>query len=110
MTIESITQQQMLIDLSASFPALVKRPLAEFGADYAGKDGFWVTEQGQPMMPDSDESLFNWSGGAVDDPTYNGFMHTGFEAWLQARGWAWDCYDIGTIFLVPEAYFAEPAA
>lgn len=103
----AISQAAMLADLSASFPALEKRPLSEFSSAYAGQDGVVVCGD-VPRMLETGEPIFCWIGGCAEG-SYDGYIHTGFVAWLEARGWAWECYDIGTMFLVPESYFAEAA-
>ncbi len=37
----------------------------------------------------------------VDMPEYNGLIHTGFEAWLEARGWYAEVYEYGTLWILP---------
>lgn len=103
----SICQAAMLADLSASFPAMKKRPLAEFSQEFAAQDGVWVCGD-PPTMPGTAEPIFCWMGSgycADEEGLYDGYIHTGFVAWLEARGWFWECYDIGTALLVPDSYF-----
>ena len=97
----TLTTAQMMSELTITFPALWKRPLSEFGADYAGQEGVWTGGDGDKMQ-DGDPIFCSLANG---EPPYNGSVHEGFEAWLANRGWGVDRYDGETYFLVPEAYF-----
>ena len=102
-----LTTDQMLIDLSITFPALRKRPLSEFGKDYAGKPGVWTGAESVPLMPDG-EPIFNTLADGSEAPYWNPPIHEAFDAWLSNRGWGWENYDGHTIWLVPLSYFADP--
>ncbi len=96
---------QMMAEIAITFPTLKVRPLREFSSGYANAEGIWTGADGD-MMPDG-YPIF-----ATTDPDpdlYDGYVHTGFLAWLEARGWAYDAYDGGTYFLVPLSYFDEPS-
>ena len=93
-----MTTEQMLTELSITFPALWKRRLSEFGPDYAGAQGVWTGQDGGHLMQDGYAIFNSLQNGA---PPYNGRVHEAFEAWLENRGWYCECYDGCTHFLLP---------
>lgn len=97
-----ITTEAMLADLSSSFPALWKRPLREFGKpglEMARGEGVWTGQDTGHDMPDG-SPIFNDLANGDDD--YDGTVHLGFLAWLNARGWYCENYDGATYFLIPD--------
>lgn len=97
----------MLAELSITFPKLWKRPLCEFGKDYAEVEGVWTGEDTGHVMPDGDPIFSHladqWHDDADrDDAAYDGAVHTGFIAWLKARGWCVERHDGITYHLVPD--------
>lgn len=99
----SLTDEQMAAELTITFRITRLISLPEWGPKHGAHGGFVVGTEGQ--MPDG-EPMFTELPG--DDDGYDGFIHKGFSAWLEARGWAYDAYDGGTFFLVPLSYFDEP--
>ena len=93
----TITTDEMLAELSITFPRLWKRKLSEFGKDYAKAEGVWTGQDGD-LMQDGNPIFNSLANG---EPPYNGNVHEGFEAWLQNRGWYCECYDGCTYFLLP---------
>ena len=99
MNATALTTDQLMTELTITFPSLWKRRLSEFGASYAGQAGVW-TGQGTPhQMPDGSPIVFDLADG---EPPYNGTVHEGFESWLDARGWYCERYDGDTYFLLPD--------
>jgi len=103
-----LTTIEMLADLTITFPNLWKRPLAEFGGDYAGRPGIWTGADTGHKMPDGD-AIFNTLADGTEQPYANPPMHAGFETWLANRGWTWENFDGATIFLMPLSDCSEPA-
>lgn len=97
----ALSLESMLADLRATFPTLRTRPLSEFGEQWAHAGGIW-TGQDTACMPDG---LPIFSNLAYGEDGYDGPVHTGFLAWLEARGWGHEQYDGGTFFLVPLSCF-----
>lgn len=99
MTRDLPSEEALIADLKATFPGIHARPLREFGAP--GREypcGVWAGADGT-AMPDE---LPIFSTLACSDPDhYDGNIHVGFLAWLQARGWYVESYDGGTHFIVP---------
>lgn len=95
MTTPMLFEPELLADLLATYPGIHARPLREFGA--AGwEHGVWTG--GDALMPDG---LPIFSTLMQGEETHDGGVHTGFTAWLEARGWYLECYDGGTYFIVP---------
>ena len=104
---KEMTTDQMLADLSITFPSLWKRRLSEFGPSYLGEPGVW-TGIGRPsQMPDGYD-IFSSLARGDEAPYWNPPVHEAFDAWLFNRGWGWDNYDGMTIWLVPLSYFSDP--
>ena len=101
MTTEMSTDQ-MLVELTITFPKLWKRRLSEFGKAYATTPGIWTGADAHHDMPDGDP-IFDLL--CPDDDFYDGFVHVGFIAWLDARGWGIERYDGDTFFLLPKSNF-----
>ena len=94
--------EAMHTDLRLTFPALRTRPLQDFGVR-GFTEGFWTDEESAHSMPDGLRIFDNISALAGDDaPDYDGTVHAGFVAWLDARGWYVERYDGLTYFLVPD--------
>jgi hypothetical protein len=91
-----MSDEQLLADLRATFPGIDARPLREFGTEWRNRPGVW-TGGDSISMPDG---LPIFSSMHCDDPHYNGYVHDGFEAWLQARGWYVETYDGGTFLIL----------
>lgn len=89
-----ITEPELIADLKAAYPKLFVRPLAEFGAQ-GWTEGVWTG--GEALMPDG---LPIFTGIHNDCDEYDGFVHAGFAAWLESRGWYIEPYDAGTFFIV----------
>ncbi len=87
----------MLTELQRLCPGMWASPLREFDAVY--RAGIWTGQDTPNVMPDG-EPMFSDLANGCDG--YNGPIHTGFEAWLAARGWWVENYDAGTYFLLPE--------
>lgn len=85
-----LSLDQMMAELTITFPAMWKRHLSEFGASYAGMTGIWTGADSPHVMPDG-ESIFN-TGGEVNDA---------FGSWLANRGWTCEFIDHGTFALLP---------
>lgn len=98
-----LTTEQMLKELSITFPSLRKRPLSEFGNSYVGMPGVWTGADGD-LMPDG-EQIFNTISNGGEAPYWNPPTHEAFEAWLANKGWGWENYDGGTIFLLPNSSY-----
>ena len=88
-------EARLIADLAATFPGTNPRSLRQwsgrstsFGACVCGEavmpDG---CEIGPYIFPDSDE--------------YDGWVHAGFEAWVEARGWYVELYEPGALHIVP---------
>lgn len=104
----STTTAAMMAELSITFPAMRIRPLREFGRDYACAEGVWTYEDVAHVMPDGLPMFCSLSDGGDDFPEYDGTVHIGFTAWLDARGWYAERYDGGTYFLLRDADLPEP--
>jgi hypothetical protein len=102
--ITEISTTSMLSELTITFPSLRKRPLCEFGKDYAGKPGVWTGTSHGAMMPDGNP-LFSTISDGTESPYLNPPIHEAFEAWLSNRGWGWENYDGETIFLEPNSSY-----
>lgn len=103
MTKELPSESALIADMNAAFPWLFKRPLREFGRDYANMIGVWTGGPGE--MPDG-LPIFN-SLIHTTDEGYDGGVHDGFTAWLESRGWFIESYDGETMFVIPIAYATE---
>ncbi|MGW8306352.1 MAG: hypothetical protein ACWGIK_11095 [Achromobacter pulmonis] len=103
---QALTYDAMRADLAATFPGLWMRPLREFGEQWEDVEGIWTGAEDEVLMPDG-MPIFETVSPDPDD--YDGTVHLGFIAWLDARGWSWDRYDGSTYFLVPDSYFGAPA-
>lgn len=98
------SETALIADLQSSFPGLSVRPLREFGAD--GFDyGVWTGVDSAARFADG-SPLFVSPCFCADE--YDGGIHTGFSAWLDARGWYIENYDGATLFIVPIALAADP--
>jgi hypothetical protein len=99
-----LTYDEMTVALAAAYPRLQRRPLREFGGRWAHIDGIWTGGTGSSgdMMPDGFPIFSTLYSG---HPEYDGPVHAGFEAWLEARGWGSEWYDGDTFFLMPLNYF-----
>ena len=87
----------MLIELRRLCPGIWARPLREFNPQH--DEGIWTGMDGQHAVPDGLPMFCSFANGCDG---YNGPVHTGFEAWLAARGWWAENYDGATFFLLPE--------
>ena len=109
MTKELPSESQLMADMDATFPQLFKRPLREFGKDYASMIGVWTGGPGD--MPDGLPifSSLRYHGDSEDpsDGSYDGGVHDGFTAWLESRGWYVENHDGETYLVIPIAYAAE---
>lgn len=99
----SPSESALIADLKSAFPGLHIRPLREFGASgfdhgvCTGMDGAAQFSDGTPLfltVPSEEDG-------------YDGGIHTGFSAWLDARGWYIENYDGETLFIVPTALALE---
>lgn len=95
------SESSLLAELALTFPGLHKRPLREFGKNYAAMIGVWTGGPGD--MPDG-LPIFNSTefGGA-----YDGHIHKEFLAWLERRGWYVENHDEATFLIIPIAYAME---
>lgn len=90
-----MTGDQLLADMKATFPGIFARPLREFGTQYRSEEGVW-TGGDNIRMPDG-VRIF----GDYDNPATGEFgIHTGFEKWLENRGWYIESYDVLTHLIV----------
>lgn len=94
------SESALIADLIATYPGLHVRPVREFGADYRDWTGVWTGGPGD--MPDELPIFNELEHGSEDE--WDGHVHKGFTAWLEARGWYIECYDAGTYFIIPIAY------
>ena len=92
-----MTTADMLIDLRRLCPGIWARTLHEFSP--IDTEGIWTGIDGAHVMPDDLPMFCSFANGCDG---YNGPVHTGFEAWLAARGWWVENYDGATFFLLPE--------
>lgn len=104
--IAEISTDEMMAELTITFPALWKRKLCEFfGAASGDMLGVWSVAAAEHVMPDG-EPIFR------TPPANAGFwldrVHVGFEGWLANRGWAWSCFDDYTFWLVPLSAYYQP--
>lgn len=97
-----MSEETLIADLLATFPGIHARPLREFGAK-GWTHGVWTG--GEARMPDG---LPVFSDIAYADDTYDGGVHTGFSAWLEARGWYLERYDELAFFIVTIASAEAP--
>lgn len=93
---------QMLNELTITFPALRKRRLSELGKEFAGQSGIWTGADSRHLMQDG-EPIFQPLAIDGEPPYINGAVHQAFEAWLHARGWTWARYDGDTFLLRPNS-------
>lgn len=87
----------MLTELRRLCPGIRARPAREFAPYYP--EGIWTGLDGAHVMPDGLPMFCSFANGSDG---YNGPIHTGFEAWLAARGWWVESYDGATFLLLPE--------
>jgi hypothetical protein len=90
-----LSRDAMWQELSASFPAMFKRPAEDFSAQYAGAGGIQVGGEvefdGLPIFP----TIF------YDCDEYDGYVLTAFTAWAESRGWGVEMYDVGVFLMFP---------
>ena len=97
------SESALIADLKSAFPGLHIRPLREFGASgfdcgvWTGMDSAVLFSDGKPMFLPAPVSVDGYDGG----------IHDGFTAWLDARGWYVENYDGETLFIVPVAHAME---
>lgn len=96
---KTISADQMLAELSITFPALWKRPLSEYGSAYAGLVGVWTGQDVSHNMQDGAPIFFD---AADNEAPYIETVHGGFIAWLRNRGWRCLRHDADTYHLLPE--------
>lgn len=104
---QALTYDAMRADLAATFPGIWMRPLREFGEQWKDVEGIWTGAEDEVLMPDGWPIFERLC--CPDPDYYDGTVHHGFIAWLDARGWAYDQYDELTYFLVPASYFDAPS-
>lgn len=102
-------ESALIADMAATFPCLFKRPLREFGPDYANMIGVWTGGPGD--MPDG-LPIFNHlrTYGDSENPadgSYDGGIHDGFTEWLELRGWYIENHDGETMLIIPISYAKE---
>ena len=90
------SEESLIADLRATYPGLHVRPLREYGGTWKGSVGGWTGGPGD--MPDG-LPIFN--DLAYGEDGYDGGVHEGFTAWLEARGWYMECEDAGTYVVIP---------
>jgi hypothetical protein len=104
-----LTEDQLLADLQATFPGLNAQPLRTFGPlktihkDPQNARGAWFKFQDDvgPFMPDGlPIALIPGPGVEPDENGYSSFIHDGFVAWLESRGWYIEMYDYGHYMIV----------
>ena len=90
-----MTDEQLIADLTATFPGIWARPAAEFKIpEY--QHGVWVG--GEADIGD----LPIFSSLVCNDPDdYNGRVLHAFEAWLEGRGYELEHYDVDVFFALP---------
>ena len=77
------SESALIADLKSAFPGLHIRPLREFGA--SGFDhGVWTGMDGAAQFSDGTPLFLTVPS---EEDGYDGGIHTGFSAWLDARGW-----------------------
>ena len=109
-------EAQLISELLTTFPGLHVRPAAEWSPMYGC--GVWIGGD-TVVMPDG-LPIFTDLTGQADE--YDGFLHTGFEAWVALRGWYIESVDPFTHIVLPDpviarsvdqlhnAWFAKPCA
>lgn len=102
-----LSEALMMAGLAATYPDLEIRPLRDFGSQWVDKTGVW-TGGGEAVMPDGCP-IFNDLTSSDSEGNYDGFVHTGFLAWLGRRGWGYEHYDGATFLLVPMSHFDPPS-
>ena len=105
--IEKLPSESALIEeMKATYPGLHIRPVREFGKDYAHWIGVWTGGPGD--MPDGlpifDSLRHHGDSDNPSDGAYDGGVHDGFSAWLEARGWYLENHDGATFLIIPIAY------
>lgn len=103
------SEAELLSELRATFQTLeAARPLKELGLP--GFDhGVWIVDA-RACMHDGQRIFWTPSEvGNVDPPGYSSFVHGGFLAWLEARGWYVETYDYGSYMVVPIALQQVPS-
>lgn len=89
-------ENTLLADVLATFPGIFARPLRQFSPRYAEAVGLWLA--GENNMPDG---LPMFSTFLHDCDTHDCFVHKGFLAWLELRGWYIEAYDGATFLAFP---------
>jgi hypothetical protein len=89
-----MTDEQLIADLQATFPGILAKPAAQYKRpEY--QHGVWVG--GEATI--GELPIFQYISPDPDD--YNGNVLHGFEAWLEARGYWLEHYDVGVYFALP---------
>ncbi len=91
-SVEALDPQILVRQLNATFPGIGARLVDHELAQQPG-----VCVHGLAMMPDG---LPVFSDLFADQLEYDGTLHTGFEAWLEMRGWYVEPYDGDRLDLV----------
>ena len=91
------SEEQLLADLLRDFPNMFVRPLREYGAK-GSTYGAWVGGESDCVMPDG---LPVFIDIPCCDETYDGYVHVGFDKWLEDRGWYYEMESFGAYSIAP---------
>lgn len=88
-------EARLISDLNATFPGVDATSLRQWSGH---SDCLGAVVSGEARMPDGLE-IGPYIAPEIDE--YDGYIHQGFEAWLNARGWYVELYEPGTLWVVP---------
>jgi hypothetical protein len=94
-------EAKLISDLRATFPGLRVAPIAGQFDSYS-KIG--ARARGEADMPDG---LLIFTTLTNDADEYDGYVHEGFRAWLESRGWYYEVYDLGILDILPAPVIAK---
>lgn len=101
------SEAELLSELRATFPHLeTVRPLSDLqlpGYDH----GAWICDRSACMSDAKRIFLAPTEAGDSEPPGYTCFVHDGFLAWLEQRGWHVETCDYGSYMVVPLATLTD---
>lgn len=91
-----MTREHLMADLVTTFPGMLVRPGEAYGVP-GREHGVWIGAE--DVCAIGDMPVFQYISPDPDD--YNGNVAHAFEAWLEARGYEVEHYDVGVFFAMP---------
>ncbi|WP_338499912.1 hypothetical protein [Delftia tsuruhatensis] len=99
-----IDEAALIADLNAHFPGAKAQSLSSWSSN--------PTQIGAVVSGEAEIEPGYCIGPSIylDDEAYDGYIHRGFEAWCEVRGWCVETYEFGTLWVVPLPSQQELAA